>query len=103
MSMRYKALSSAVALGVSLATAGWNFAAPGAAQPVAPQTVASPSAKSETVIVPTEVAPTGGTIGAITAAFGNATIQGPQGTRIGDLHAMLNNKERVVTDGGGVS
>src|SRR6478672_466480 len=78
MSMRYKALAVSVALGVSLATAGWSFALDQPAEPT-------------------------GAIGTVTAAFGTATIQGPQGRRAGDLHAMLNNKERITTDGGGVS
>src|SRR5581483_9149119 len=76
MSMRYKALAVSVALSAALGMSGLTFAA-GAPRP----------------------AP----IGTVTAAFGYATIQGADGKRAGDLHSMLNNKERIVTEGGGVS
>src|SRR5438067_6875630 len=76
MSMRYKALVVSVALSAALATSGINYAAETERQ-----------------------AP----IGTVTAAFGMATIQGADGKRAGDLHSMLSNKERITTDGGGVS
>src|SRR5207248_9863770 len=75
MSMRYKALFVSVALSAALATSGFSFAADERQGP----------------------------IGTVTAAFGTATIQGPQGKRAGDLHAMFQNKERIMTDGGEVS
>src|SRR4051812_26939399 len=78
MSMRYKALVVSVALSAALATSGFTFAADADAPAPAP-------------------------IGTVTAAFGTASITGPLGKRAGDLHSMLNNKERITTDGGGVS
>jgi hypothetical protein len=42
-------------------------------------------------------------VGRITAAFGAASIDGPAGKRPGDLQTLVNNDERIVTDGGGVT
>lgn len=42
-------------------------------------------------------------IGRITAAFGQATIEGPSGTRTGDLHSTIGNDEKIVTSGAGVT
>src|SRR4051812_9856927 len=42
-------------------------------------------------------------IGRITASFGVASIQDVKGTHNGELHQLINNDDRIVTDGGGVS
>jgi hypothetical protein len=73
--MRHKALAVSVALSLSLAYGNLTFA---------------------------EEAPNQ-TIGRVTAAFGVATISSPTAKRPGDLYATVNNKERITTDGGGVS
>ena len=78
--MRCKALVVSVAFSAALATAGFSFAAGD-----------KPADEKQPAI------------GTVTAAFGSATIQGATGKRAGDLHSMLNNKERITTDGGGVS
>src|SRR2546423_13785116 len=42
-------------------------------------------------------------IGRITAAFGAANIDNAGVTRAAELHSLINNDERITTDGGGIS
>src|SRR5262245_59060658 len=44
-----------------------------------------------------------GPIGKITASFGHAKIESANASRPAELHQPLNNQERIVTNGGGVS
>ena len=79
--MRYKAFAVFVALNVSL-MAGSSYAA-------------DENAGANTQ----ENAP----IGRVTAAFGTATITGPDGKHPGDVDTLFKNQERIATDGGGVT
>src|SRR5262245_31853750 len=61
------------------------------------------SAPASTAGVSTTSAADAAPIGRITAAFGVASIQDVNGKKPGDLHALIKNDDRIVTDGGGAS
>src|SRR5689334_12262845 len=72
-----------------------SLAAPAPAQP-------APAAAAQQQPAAQQQAPM--PIGRITAAFGIAAIHDTKGgQRAGDVHELVNNDDRIVTDGGGVS
>ena len=72
------ALSAAVS---AVCLQNYSFAAD------APQSTSSPSAP----------------IGRVTASFGETRIETGTQVRPGDLYSAINNDDRIITDGGGVS
>src|SRR6478735_6594729 len=93
--MRYRSRVVSVAACSALFAATQSIVSFAAAAPPA----ATPAQQQPAQTPQQQVMP----IGRITAAFGIAAIQDGKGKRPGDVHELVNNDDRIVTDGGGVS